>query len=969
MLSLNPNLSHQIVFQTLLVPRCCKIILSKCNGIAMAPAKKKGELTDQVEPGYHVQLKPDAWHALNRNHMQKWVQSTFNKQLEERPDACSLFTHQHLIKDFMQPNSPYRGLMLYHSLGSGKTRGSIAIAEVLSSSYKVTVMVPASLASNYVEEIRRCGNEHYRTTGKWTFISKNDKERFETEQKATLDMGVSEITIKRNGGVWIREPSKTPNIKSLGEKQSQIADQIDDMIRARYTFIHYNGLNQTKIRELKDSVPEGTSPFDGHLVIIDEVHNLVSRIVNESVISKALYHMIMTARNAKIILLSGTPLINRPVEVAIIANMVRGFMPYINIHATGVKSEQWRSLEAALKANSRVDYYDLDTVKSALTIYPVVEGFEWADKDKFLIKHASNASSLKHEISAILKANKINAKALRIEEGVSKLLPDKEKEFDQIFVDYSALNRNEDPISNRSLLSRRMQGIVSYYESFDPAKFPIVAPTKLVQVAMSDEVFKKYMGIRQDEFAKEAKNKANNRRNAGNNNELNSGNIYRAFSRALCNFSFPSHIKRPYPSTLAKLKLEGMNDNTISLDDDGDDDTDKAADKKKKREKDDFKSKYLASVMKAVTELKNESAQYLTGEGLEQFGPKYSAIIDNIISAPGHSLVYSQFRMVEGLGLLQLVLQTAGFVEFNISKGKDGEWLVDIDEDTLGAPKYAVFTGDKERNRLLMAIYNNELDLLPSKLYEGVEYIADNTSIPMTNLRGEMIKVMMITQSGAEGISLKNVRQVHILEPYWNEIRIKQVIGRAVRAGSHLALPKAEQHVDVFMYMSIFSEKQLKNTTVISRENSMTSDQYIYNISIKKSRITNQILNVIKSSAIDCLVHLPIHKDISCAKYPSNFGTPIPGVLYSYHGVHEDPTDDTIKRQICTTRRIGFVKCSKNDNGHSIRIPYYKDTMEVLDPKKFNDSDGVDLYIIGRILINEDGNPRVVLFDDDEGDA
>ena len=37
----------------------------------------------------------------------------------------------------------------------------------------------------------------------------------------------------------------------------------------------------------------------------------------------------------------------------------------------------------------------------------------------------------------------------------------------------------------------------------------------------------------------------------------------------------------------------------------------------------------------------------------------------------------------------------------------------------------------------------------------------------------------MITQSGSEGISLKNVRQVHLLEPYWNMIRMDQVIGRA----------------------------------------------------------------------------------------------------------------------------------------------------------------------------------------------
>ena len=41
------------------------------------------------------------------------------------------------------------------------------------------------------------------------------------------------------------------------------------------------------------------------------------------------------------------------------------------------------------------------------------------------------------------------------------------------------------------------------------------------------------------------------------------------------------------------------------------------------------------------------------------------------------------------------------------------------------------------------------------------------------NLRGSIVKIIMITQSGSEGISLKNVRQVHITEPYWNKISNK----------------------------------------------------------------------------------------------------------------------------------------------------------------------------------------------------
>ena len=46
------------------------------------------------------------------------------------------------------------------------------------------------------------------------------------------------------------------------------------------------------------------------------------------------------------------------------------------------------------------------------------------------------------------------------------------------------------------------------------------------------------------------------------------------------------------------------------------------------------------------------------------------------------------------------------------------------------------------------------------------------------NKNGDTIKIIMISSAGSEGLDLKNIRQIHIMEPYWNEVRVKQVIGR-----------------------------------------------------------------------------------------------------------------------------------------------------------------------------------------------
>ena len=79
----------------------------------------------------------------------------------------------------------------------------------------------------------------------------------------------------------------------------------------------------------------------------------------------------------------------------------------------------------------------------------------------------------------------------------------------------------------------------------------------------------------------------------------------------------------------------------------------------------------------------------------------------------------------------------------------------------------------------------------------------------LNNKYGEYCQVMIISSAGAEGISLTCVRQVHILEPYWNYVRIDQVLGRAIRMKSHTGknlkdpwLPKEKQNVEQYLYLS-----------------------------------------------------------------------------------------------------------------------------------------------------------------------
>jgi superfamily II DNA or RNA helicase len=131
------------------------------------------------------------------------------------------------------------------------------------------------------------------------------------------------------------------------------------------------------------------------------------------------------------------------------------------------------------------------------------------------------------------------------------------------------------------------------------------------------------------------------------------------------------------------------------------------------------------------------------------------------------------------------------------------------------------------------------------------------------NKVGDIIKIIMISPAGAEGINLRNCRQVHILEPYWNEGRIEQVIGRAIRQCHHVDLPMSERTVDVFRYKMVrkggketanFSgNEKLDITRKIEQRSNFreTSDEMMESISRRKNNLLVSFIS--KSSMVSSL--------------------------------------------------------------------------------------------------------------------
>ena len=256
-----------------------------------------------------------------------------------------------------------------------------------------------------------------------------------------------------------------------------------------------------------------------------------------------------------------------------------------------------------------------------------------------------------------------------------------------------------------------------------------------------------------------------------------------------------------------------------------------------------------------------KAAEYLNA-GLTQFSPKYAEIIGRIRQSPGGGpvLVYSQFKTLEGLGLFAAALRASDekYLPLDIVKNPaTQQWEIPAALMDPARPRYILYTGDQDldKRRLLLQLYNADVAGLPPKLSEQCATLLAGAP---DNRDGRICKVFMITQSGAEGISLFNTRQVHIMEPYWNNVRLEQVQGRAIRLCSHMNLPWEERTVDVFTYLSVFSAEQKTGKTgysVLSADEGKTTDEQIYYIAGIKQQLADGLFQIAQAAATDCQIH------------------------------------------------------------------------------------------------------------------
>jgi hypothetical protein len=205
-------------------------------------------------------------------------------------------------------------------------------------------------------------------------------------------------------------------------------------------------------------------------------------------------------------------------------------------------------------------------------------------------------------------------------------------------------------------------------------------------------------------------------------------------------------------------------------------------------------------------------------DDLPVLSAKMAKIMDNIKKAEGPIIVFSNFEGPYGIRLFANILEAHGYA----SMGTNDTDINKMEQK----PRYTIWsgaTGSEERKNILN-IFNNK-----------------------KNKVGEYVKIICITTAGKEGISLRGIRQIHIMEPWWNMNRPLQVIGRGVRICSHEHLPPKDRVVDIFNYFSVPDKKVAYVYPAV--------DLTIIKNALAKQKKDTEFLQLLRESSIDCFIN------------------------------------------------------------------------------------------------------------------
>jgi len=678
---------------------------------------------------------------------------------EKGQEAFDTTPVQRLIARFLHPTTQYRGVLLDHGVGVGKTCTAVTVAEMyldLLPSNKVHIIAPVAIVDGFrrtifdVNKLTQTSKEEFKMTG-----------NFWKSNQCTGDtyLRLTEMTA---------EPNK-----------STIKDAVDSLIKKRYKFWTYGSFASYVKKELAKRIPKAVSAerrdeltrqailelFSDHLIIIDEAHNLRDKTKDElselddvqemgaegvegvvggaeedaakkkesdseegKRLSPILEQIFMIAEGLRVMLMTATPMYNVAQEIMFLLNLLL-------LNDTKDKSKLVNVSQVFNADSTLIDENGSKIGEKLLT--PLIRRYV-----------------------SYMRGENPNSFPLR-------LSPQNQSERAEFVQNYP-------PVSLRKIEQQSKDGFaLSNVESRIMGELPLmIHPARGILEDQLRNVLSKRMKGSGDRFILDT-------------------------SIQLCNFVYPdkSYGSQSFTTYFEETKVTKFGA---------------------------YSAKQLhwrpRSSIDSVFGLKPQADGH---QPLAMHSPKIAAIVQSISAAKGMSFIYSRY-LKSGALLIAIALEVAGWCRV-LADGTPAPLLQGSKGDHSKKPKYILLTSDEE---------------FSPKKDELLQYA---TTFANANeaAEGTKVKAIIGSQVASEGLDLKCIRELHVLDGWFHLNRLEQIIGRGVRYCSHALLPREERNCTIYLHCVSLNEFE-------------TPDLFTYRVAVQKAAPIGVISRLIKVHSWDC---------------------------------------------------------------------------------------------------------------------
>ena len=779
--------------------------------------------------------------------------------------------HQAFVKNFLSFQTPYNSLLLFHGLGTGKTCSAIGVCEEMRDYMK-------QMGVN--KRIIVVASEN---------VQDNFKLQLFDERKLKLVDGL--WNIRACTGNKLLKEINPMNMKGISREK--VISQIKNLINAYYLFLgygqfanyiiktmHYNEeliqqkemllekkqkkqknksegkkliqkLKEVKLTLNKRIIKRLRNEFDNRFIVIDEIHNIRKSEDNENKkVAENLEILVKSVFDMRLLLLSATPMYNSYKEIVWLLNLMnmndrRGKIEVKDIFDSEGNFKKGGEELLIRKATGYVSFVRGENPYTfPYRVYPNIFSKENTFPHISYPTHQMNLNKIKHE-------DKNRILSLYLTKIGNCGICGKCQYCVYKYIIHNLRIKNFSNTTKRGIV-RQMPSFENM-ESFGytllqmPLESLIISyPINGLKEAILEFPEEKYSPVLSKSFSEIKENEEENVAVNESDNEDENVSVNEEDNEE-DNEEMRDEFKDDENIQFSVSKSKKLNDDTTE--------TAPLSGGAKIDQKILTGRLGLERMMNYVDETSppikgnfeykkttvDNYGKIFSYENIGNFSSKIKCILNNIYNfetervSDGIILIYSQY-IDSGLIPMALALEEMGFVRYGegakqLFKNKPTE-VVDVrtmkppvDRNNFLPARYSMITGDSR--------------LSPNNDFEVKGLTNENNS------DGNKVKVVLISKAGAEGIDFKFIRQVHILEPWYNMNRIEQIIGRGVRNFSHKDLDFEKRNVQIFMYGTILGDENIEEAV----------DLYVYRVAEYKAIQIGKVTRVLKETAVDCIIN------------------------------------------------------------------------------------------------------------------